>query len=135
MLSPKTPEELAQAIEVLVASYLVEVRRVAQLALDEAFARAVSKPSVAKVRRPHGAHTRRGSEALAELADKLLTRVCGIQIRPHPRTIHLLIIAEEARQLLVRVVKAVRVPKLILGRVRRHPGALKNLRHLSAERP
>ena len=77
MLSPKTPEELAQAMEVLVASYLVEVRRVAQQALDEAFARAVSKPSVAKVRRPHGARTRRGSEALAELADKLLARVCS----------------------------------------------------------
>lgn len=77
MLSPKTPSELAQAIEALVVSYLGEAQRAAQVALDEAFARAHSKPAIVKARPARGSHVRRGSAALTELADKLLARVCA----------------------------------------------------------
>lgn len=76
MISPKTPQELAQAIEALVASYLVEARRIARLALDESFARTRGSAPVAKRAQPVRARqSRRGAAVMAELREKLFAQV------------------------------------------------------------
>lgn len=82
MTSPKTPEQLAGAIETLVASYLDEVRRVAQQALVRSFcpqpagAAKVRADGVRPVQQRKQAE-RRSPEQLAMLADKLHQLVCA----------------------------------------------------------
>lgn len=82
MTAPKTPEQLASAIETLVVSYLDEVRRVAQQALARSFCQpptsAPKSPAdgVSPVQRRKQAE-RRTPEQLATLADKLHQLVCA----------------------------------------------------------
>ena len=82
MTTPKTPEQLAEAIDTLVTSYLDEVRRIAQQALVRSFGQQpASKPKsqangVGPVPRRKQAE-RRSPEELAMLADKLHQRVCA----------------------------------------------------------
>ena len=81
MTSAKTPEQLADAIECLVAVHIDEVRRAAQQAIERSFSRPVgAKPSKRRVRRD--ARTgrpakRRSAEELGELCDKLYELVCA----------------------------------------------------------
>jgi hypothetical protein len=82
MTSPKTPQQLADAIETVVASYLDEVRRTVQLAVERSLSRAASTAKPAKSRVDHSTQqlstkTRRSSGALDELCDKLHQCVCA----------------------------------------------------------
>jgi hypothetical protein len=82
MMTPKTPEQLAGAIETLVASYLDEVRRVAQQALVRGLCQqlASAPKSRADLVRPvqrRKQAERRSPEQLAKLADKLHQLVCA----------------------------------------------------------
>ena len=82
MTSPKTPEQLAGAIESLVASYIDEVRRSAQEAVDRSLSRAPTKTRPAR-RGPGGdaemGHParRRSAEELGELCEALYESVCA----------------------------------------------------------
>jgi predicted transcriptional regulator len=81
MNTPKTPEELASAIEGVVAVYLVEAERVVQAALSRAFskgsAEAVKRsrrgPASSPRQRQQG--PRRSAEELAELCERLAAAV------------------------------------------------------------
>lgn len=82
MKPPKTPEQLAVAIESLLGSYVDEVHRAAQQAVDHAFSRATVRTRPA--RRAQGSGERAGSPSkrrsaddLAELCEKLYELVCA----------------------------------------------------------
>ena len=82
MTSPKNPEQLADAIEALVASYIDEVRRVAQQAIDRtlSFPKASSGASKSRAIQPAQQRQparRRGVEELDVLCDKLYELVCA----------------------------------------------------------
>jgi hypothetical protein len=81
--SPKNPQQLAHAIEALVASYVDEMRRVAHGALDQAFAgRSASTRRAPRSRagdQPEEADgaKRRSSAELAEVRELLYELVCA----------------------------------------------------------
>jgi hypothetical protein len=82
MTSPKTPQQLADAIETVVASYLDEVRRTVQHAVERSLssAAATTRPGKSRVDRStqqRSAKTRRSAGALDELCDKLYQCVCA----------------------------------------------------------
>jgi CRP-like cAMP-binding protein len=82
MTSPKTPQQLADAIEVVVASYLDEVRRTVQHAVERSLSRAAATARPAKSRVDRSTQrlstkTRRSAGALDELCDKLHQCVCA----------------------------------------------------------
>lgn len=76
MTSPKNPEQLADAIEALVASYIDEVRSVAQQAIDRTLSfpkasRSASKRKGVLPAQQHRPARRRGVEELDGLCDRL----------------------------------------------------------------
>jgi len=76
MTSPKTPQQLADAIETVVASYLDEVRRTVQHAVERSLSRAAATARLTKSRvdrspQQRSIKTRRSAGALDELCDKL----------------------------------------------------------------
>ena len=80
MKSPSTPEQLANAIESLVASYIDEVRQVAQQALERSLCRAVqarrpAKSTVHRTLAPRSATKRRTAAELDETCEKLCALV------------------------------------------------------------
>lgn len=81
MSTPKTPEQLASAIESMVAIYLVEAERVAQAALGRAFSKGVAQPvkrsrrSAASSPKPRQQGPRRSAQELAELAERLAAAI------------------------------------------------------------
>ncbi len=82
MTSPKNPEQLAEAIEALVASYIDEVRRVAQQAIDRTLSVSKASSSASKGRasqpaQQHQPARRRGVEELDGLCDRLYELVCA----------------------------------------------------------
>jgi hypothetical protein len=82
MTSPKTPQQLADAIETVVASYLDEVRRTVQLAVERSLSgtAATTRPGKSRVARSTqqlATKTRRSAGALDELCDKLYQCVCA----------------------------------------------------------
>ena len=82
MTSPKNPEQLADAIEALVASYIDEVRRVAQQAIVRtlSFPKASSCASKSRAIQPAQQRQptrRRGVEELDVLCDRLYELVCA----------------------------------------------------------
>jgi len=82
MISPKTPQQLADLIETVVASYLDEVRRTVQHAVERSLSRsaATTRPNKSKVDRSdqrRSTKTRRSAGALDELCDKLHQCVCA----------------------------------------------------------
>lgn len=77
MTSPRTPEQLAHAIEALVASFVEESRRAAEQAVQRAFA---SARGAAKRGRSNSSETaspskRRSAEELSELCEQLFELV------------------------------------------------------------
>jgi hypothetical protein len=79
MTSPKTPQQLADAIEALVASYLDDARRSAQQAVE----RVLSSPSAttgrtakSKSAQPRHSTGRRSAAQLEALCEKLHELVC-----------------------------------------------------------
>jgi hypothetical protein len=81
MTSPKTPQQLADAIETVVASYLDEVRRAVQHAVERSLSRsaATARPLKSKASsvEPLSRKARRSAGALDELCDKLHQCVCA----------------------------------------------------------
>jgi hypothetical protein len=82
MTSPKNPEQLADAIEALVASYIDEVRHLAQQAVDRTlcFPKASSRASKGRCIQPAQQSRparRRGVEELDVLCDRLYELVCA----------------------------------------------------------
>lgn len=82
MTSPKTPQQLADAIETVVASYLDEVRRTVQQAVERSLSStaATIRPGKSRTdRSPQQLSTkpRRSAGALDELCDKLYQCVCA----------------------------------------------------------
>ena len=82
MISPKTPQQLVDVIETVVASYLDEVRRTVQHAVELSLSRsaATTRPNKSKVERSdqrRSTKTRRSAGALDELCDKLHQCVCA----------------------------------------------------------
>ena len=82
MTSPKTPQQLVDAIETVVASYLDEVRRTVQHAVERSLSRsaATTRSNKSKVElsdRQRSTKTRRSAGALDELCDKLYQCVCA----------------------------------------------------------
>ena len=83
MTSPKTPQQLASEIESLVASYVDEVRRVAQASLDQAFAKAIGKVGASsrtrRTDRSEGRVTskRRSPDEIDEIGERLYDLVCA----------------------------------------------------------
>lgn len=83
MKSPKTPEQLADAIESLVASYVDDMRRTVQEAVERSFSK--RGPTTRSSRGGHGRDTadagrpakRRTTEELGELSEKLYDLVCA----------------------------------------------------------
>ncbi len=79
---PNTPEQLADAIETLVARYVNDARSVAHAALDDAFARALSHaPGALRRRGPQRLKTtqtgpRRSASEIAEVKERLHAVVC-----------------------------------------------------------
>jgi len=75
MTSPNTPQQLAVAIESLVASYIDEIRRTAQQAVEHAFSRSGSTcvPAKAKLREARAKRPARprSAEELGELCERL----------------------------------------------------------------
>jgi hypothetical protein len=81
MNAPKTPQQLADAIETIVASYVDEVRRTVQHAVERSLSGTASnaraaKTNVARYCQPSSARPRRSATALDELCDKLHQCVC-----------------------------------------------------------
>ena len=81
MTSSNTPQGLAAAIESLVASYINELRRTAQQAVEHAFCRSRvttvptrAKVHVAQAKRPA---SRRSAEELEALCEQLYGLVCA----------------------------------------------------------
>lgn len=79
MKSPKTPQQLADAIESLVADFVDESRRAAEQALQRSFARVspVSKKSSRARVVSVEPDSRRSASELEELAEKLYEIVCA----------------------------------------------------------
>lgn len=82
MTSPKTPQQLADAIETVVASYLDEVRRTVQHAVERSLSRSAAttrayKSRVDRSTEQRSMKTRRSSGALDELCDKLHQCICA----------------------------------------------------------
>lgn len=82
MTSPKTPQQLADAIEAVVGSYLDEVRRTVQLAVESSLSRCAAttrrgKTKAARSDQQRATKTRRSAGALDELCDKLHQCVCA----------------------------------------------------------
>lgn len=82
MTSPKTPEQLADAIESVVASYLDEVRRTVQHAVERSLSRSAVKtrPVTSRADRSteqRSIKTRRTAGAINEFCDKLYQCVCA----------------------------------------------------------
>ena len=82
MTSPKNPEQLAGAIEALVASYIDEVRRAAQKAIDRTLSCPTASTIASKGRAVQPAQQRRparrrGVEELDALCDRLFELVCA----------------------------------------------------------
>jgi hypothetical protein len=82
MQKPQNAGELAEAIETLVASYLDEAHRAAQLALERSLSRptSVTRASKRKADRPvaPGAPSKRRTAAeLADLCERLYRLVCA----------------------------------------------------------
>jgi hypothetical protein len=82
MTSPKTPQQLADAIETVVASYLDEVRRTVQHTVERSLSRSAvtTRPAKSRVDRSTqqlSTKTRRSPGALHELCDKLHQCVCA----------------------------------------------------------
>lgn len=80
MRSPSTPEQLANAIESLVASYIDEVRQAAQQALERSLSRSVhvqrsAKSTVHRPSSPKSATKRRTAAELDETCEKLCALV------------------------------------------------------------
>lgn len=78
MTTPKSPEQLAKAIEGLVASFMDEGRRAAEQAVQRSLS---SGPMSPQSKDRKGAHTRsygkrRSAEELREICDKLFSQVC-----------------------------------------------------------
>jgi hypothetical protein len=73
MASPKSPDQLAQAIEALVASFVDESRRAAEEAVQRSFAGARRNAKRAHRSRMEAAHPpkRRTADELSELCEKL----------------------------------------------------------------
>lgn len=81
--TPKTPDELALAIEILVAAYVDDARRAVQVALDDAFARArppTARAPLGRQREQHPETTstakRRSAAEIAEVKERLYSVVC-----------------------------------------------------------
>ena len=82
MTSPKTPQQLADAIETVVASYLDEVRRTVQHAVERSLSStaATTRPGRSRVDRSTqqlSTKTRRSAGALDQLCDTLYECVCA----------------------------------------------------------
>ena len=84
MTSPKSQQQLADAIEDLVDEYICEIRRHAESALGRAFSRSRTTrgSKSARVRASGGSTTtpvaaRRSSEELSEIRERLYERVCA----------------------------------------------------------
>jgi hypothetical protein len=80
MRSPSTPEQLANAIESLVASYIDEVRQAAQQAIERSLSRSVqaqrsAKRTVHRPSTPRLATKRRTASELDETCEKLCALV------------------------------------------------------------
>jgi hypothetical protein len=80
MKTPSTPEQLASAIESLVTSYLDEVRRAAQQAVERTLSRPAdrqsrSKPSGPRRTAPTASTTRRTAAELDEVCERLCALV------------------------------------------------------------
>ena len=82
MASPKTPQQLAQAIEDLVSSYIDEGSRSAAMAVKRSFSKSVATGARSargrltnpdKVSEPR---KRRSAEELAELCERLYKMIC-----------------------------------------------------------
>ena len=82
MTSPKTPKQLVDAIETVVASYLDEVRRTVQHAVERSLSKAAAttRPVKSRVEGSTQGLSRkppRSAGALDELSDKLYQCVCA----------------------------------------------------------
>ncbi|MEM7674624.1 MAG: hypothetical protein AAF449_01335 [Myxococcota bacterium] len=83
MTSPKTPEQLAEAIENLVAGYVEEARQMAQVALGQSFARhAAPAGRMKKKQRSRGQATsptvaRRSADELSAVREQLYELICA----------------------------------------------------------
>ena len=80
MRSPSTPEQLANAVESLVASYIDEVRQAAQQAIERSLSRSVqaqrsAKSTVHRPASPRLATKRRTAAELDETCEKLCALV------------------------------------------------------------
>lgn len=82
MTSPKTPQELAEAIDSLVAAYVNEARRTAQAALERSFDHRTSsrsrsvKTSITQAK-TKSVPPRRSAAELDELCERLHQQVCA----------------------------------------------------------
>lgn len=84
MTSPKSQQQLADAIEDLVDAYICEIRRHAESALGRAFSRSRTTRGAKSIRARASSKSatapvtaRRSSEALAELRERLYERICA----------------------------------------------------------
>lgn len=84
MRSPSTPEQLANAIESLVASYIDEVRQAAQQALERSLCRPVQarRPAKSTVHRPSAPRLATKRRTAAEL-DETCEKLCAL-VRARP---------------------------------------------------
>jgi acyl-CoA reductase-like NAD-dependent aldehyde dehydrogenase len=81
MISPKTPEQLAKAIEDLVGAYVDAGRQAACEAVDRSFA-APTRRSGGRDRRPPAAERTRGRRRSADEIDALAEQLCAL-VREH----------------------------------------------------
>lgn len=83
MTSPKTPQQLAEAIENLVAAYVDEARQTVQVALGQSFARHTAPAGPTVKKRPSGrvatrpTTARRSADELAAVRERLYELVCA----------------------------------------------------------
>ena len=84
MRSPSTPEQLANAIESLVASYIDEVRQAAQQAIERSLSRSVQAQRSAKstIHRPPSPRLAAKRRTAAEL-DETCEKLCAL-VRARP---------------------------------------------------
>jgi hypothetical protein len=84
MRTPSTPEQLANAIESLVASYIDEVREAAQQALERSLCRraAARRPAKGTVHRPPSPRLATKRRTAAEL-DETCEKLCAL-VRTRP---------------------------------------------------
>lgn len=76
-MNPKTPEQLAQSIEELVTSFIVETRRVAAEAVERSLSPTSPKRAPPRAHGPRPTSKRRSAEALSKLCADLYARVCA----------------------------------------------------------